>query len=84
MYVFCGIHENAPLKSPAVGTIINQQPQLQCSRIHHCIFAEAMLLMDYSQLMTEQDRITKAGPFLKDARPLLTGNFGTRTPHWPR
>lgn len=43
MQVFCGVPENVPLKFPYVGTIIDQQPQLLCSRIHHCIFTEATL-----------------------------------------
>ena len=46
--VFCAIHENACLKFPAIQTIIDQQPQLLCAIIDHCIIAKAVLLMDYS------------------------------------
>lgn len=77
--IFCGIHENAPLKFPAVGTVIDK---LQCFRTHHCIFSEAMLLMNYSQLMTKQGRRTTSDLLPKDARLLLLGNFAIRTPHW--
>lgn len=60
-YVFCGAHENVPLKVPAVGNTIGLQPQRLCCRIHH-LFAKAMSLMDYSQM------IIQAGPFLKKVR----------------
>lgn len=61
-YEFCGAHENVPLKFPAVGNTMGLQPQQLCCRIHHCHFAKAMSLMDYSQL------IIQAGPFLKKVR----------------
>lgn len=66
MYILCGVQENGPLKFPAVETIIEQKPQLLCSRIHLCNFAETPT-PSYSQLRTKQDKIPKAYPFLKDA-----------------
>lgn len=41
LLTICGSHENAPLRSPASGNIINLWLQLLCAEIHYCICSEA-------------------------------------------
>lgn len=39
--VECGGHENVPLRSPTIKSIIDQRPRLLLSKIHGCIYSEA-------------------------------------------
>lgn len=39
--VECGGHENVPLRSPTIKSIIDQRPQMLLSEIHGCIHPEA-------------------------------------------
>lgn len=86
MYVFCGVHESASLKYPALGTIMDCNG-LKCSP-SFCVlestafFVEAIIPMDYSQLMTGQVRITKAGPFPKEAGLLCQAILVQGPLHW--
>ena len=81
-FMYCGSHENVPLRSPAVKSIMDCWPQLLPLWIQHCICCQALLPMACTQPMTKPAAILKLAYWVRCRTPLMD-DFGLRTLYGP-